>query len=599
MTPDRIVTALLVAGVVAGWVRLIRGGVTGQAWWRAATLLILQPVLAGLLYAVLFGGSVQDSAGTLVVATGGTARVVATGPDETLVALPEARGVVGAAPIPDLATALRRWPAVARLRIVGDGLAPRDRPAARTRTVAYSRPSPPAGIVDLVPPPPLSPGAEFAVALRVERIDRVALVDPAGRMVDTGVPDGNGWLTLHGVARDAGAVLFGLRVGDRDVAAVPVVTVATMPSRLLILAGAPGPEAKFLRRWASDAGLAPATRLMVGGGLALGDPEAGITAATLARTDVAILDDRSWGDLGGAARATVAAAVRGGMGLVVRLTGPVPRGWQVLGLPIVTRSRDVPLRLPPAAPTDAALAARRGPGSRDAPAGSAAPLGETPVLTRMDASLDAGVPLLRDANGTSFAAWRAVGRGRVAVSSVLDSFALVTSGNGDAHAQLWSRIASTVARGKAAAARAPQVDPLAFVDERTAICGTRDVTRVRAPNGLETPLIVDPAGGGCAGYWPQMSGWHYLVGRSPETSVALFVQPADALPSLRRMRNQSASAMLAGDRPTMSNTTNPAMPQPSWRWLVPFLAAAGVSWWLERSRLGRSRRMGREGRPPA
>ncbi|MCU6452466.1 carboxypeptidase regulatory-like domain-containing protein [Sphingomonas sp. A2-49] len=587
MTPERIVALLLGLAVLLGWLRLVRGGVLGQAPWRAAALLLLQPIVATLLYATLFGGSVQRGHPALVVATGGTGRLVTAAPDETLVALPEARGVAGATPVPDLATALRRWPAVSRLRIVGDGLPARDRPAARMRTVAYDPPSPPTGIIDIVPPKLLAPGDTFAVAMRVGGGGRVALVDPAGRPVDAGAPDRDGRLVLHGVARDAGTVLFGLRIGDADVAAVPVVTAAAAPARVLILAAAPGPEVKFLRRWASDAGLAPATRLAVGGGLTLGDPDSTITPATLARTDLAILDDRSWAGLGGAARAAIAAAVRGGMGLVVRLTGPVPRGWQVLGLP-VSGSRDAPLRLAPAAPTDAMLAARRGPGSRDAPVSSAAPLGETPVLTRIDAPLDAGIPLLRDARGTPFAAWRGVGRGRVAATTILDSFALATSGNGDAYAFLWSTIASTVGRGAAAGAAPPaRVDPLAFVGDRVTVCGVRDGARIVAPDGGVVALVRDPVAGDCAGYWPRAAGWHRIAGQG---GAAFYVQPAAALASLRRARDQAATVLLVSERAPVAAAPLPGEPQPGWRWLVPFLLAAGLTWWLERSRLGVSRR---------
>jgi Trk K+ transport system NAD-binding subunit len=40
------------------------------------------------------------------------------------------------------------------------------------------------------------------------------------------------------------------------------------PLALLIMAGAPGPEVKYLRRWATDAGFAVTTRMSAGGGIA-------------------------------------------------------------------------------------------------------------------------------------------------------------------------------------------------------------------------------------------------------------------------------------------------------------------------------------------
>jgi hypothetical protein len=59
---------------------------------------------------------------------------------------------------------------------------------------------------------------------------------------------------------------------------VPVRIEADAAPRLLILAGAPGPEVKYLRRWATDAGFAVNTQMSAGGGIQLGDPAIGSTA---------------------------------------------------------------------------------------------------------------------------------------------------------------------------------------------------------------------------------------------------------------------------------------------------------------------------------
>ncbi len=569
MSPERIVAGSLALAVAIAWLRLgiwqYRAPIRSAAW-RIVALAALQPVVAGSLYASLFAPQPQAATGTLVIATEGAPALVATRPGETLVALPEAHDVAGPVREPDLATALRRYPGTAAVRIVGTGLVARDRPAARQVTLRYDAPAVPHGLVGLAPPGPVAPGERFAVAARVD--GTATLLDPAGRIVDQGrAVDGS--ITLHGTARVAGEALFTLSLADGGTAAVPIVTTAATPTRALILAGAPGPEVKFLRRWASDAGIVPQTALAVGGGTMLGD-----VPSSYAGYDVVILDDRTWSAMGAGSRAALAQAVRGGMGLVVRLTDAVPRNWQVLGLATGGGSAVVPLRLAPAAPTDAALAARRGPGTRDAPATMAAPLGEVPELTRIATTI-AGVPLLRDARGTPFAAWRNVGRGRVAIVSLLDSFALVTSGNGDAHADLWSTLVSTVGRGTPSP---PIAAPQAWAGERTTLCGLGKDSVATAPDGATTLLVADPQAQGCAGYWPRTAGWHRVAGHP------VYVYPAEALPQLRAATRREATLALVGDRSAPVGILPETRHQPSWRWFLVLLAAAGLLWWLERRR---------------
>ncbi|GAA0670318.1 hypothetical protein FHT00_000592 [Sphingomonas insulae] len=575
MTPDRLVAMLLVIAVVAAWCRLWlwqRGAPVRSPSWRVAALAALQPVLAGALYLTLFAPSRQITADTLVIATEGAPRLIQTGTGETIVALPEAGAIPGAQREPDLATALRRHTAAAAIRIVGSGLVARDRPAAARMTVTYAAPSVPRGLVALTPPGPVAPGARFDVLARIEGGGSATLVDPAGRVVDTARPDADGNVVLHGVARVAGIALFGLRLTGGDTAAVPVVTVAAAPARAVILAGAPGPEVKFLRRWAADAGLTSQEQLAVGGGLALGE-----APTTFAGYDLAVLDDRSWTALGGGARAALVQAVRGGMGLIVRLTGPVPHNWQVAGLATGGGASIVPLRLAPAAPSQAALDARRGPGSRDAPASLAAPLDEVPELSRVATTIG-GIPLLRDARGTPFAAWRNVGRGRVAIVSLVDSFALVTSGNGDAYADLWSTLATTIGRAGSSGA-GPGSETLAWAGQRTIVCDipAAGATAV-APDGATTALLADPAARGCAGYWPRLPGWHRIAGG------LRYIHAAGALPQVRAAERRDATLALVGDRAASIAGARGDDHAPSWRWFLLFLAAVGLTWWLERRR---------------
>ncbi|MGO4780014.1 hypothetical protein AB4084_31535, partial [Lysobacter sp. 2RAB21] len=104
---------------------------------------------------------------------------------------------------------------------------------------------------------------------------------------------------------------------------VPVAIEARPAPKLLLLAGAPGPELKYLRRWAADAGLKPHTQISVGAGLQLGDAPLSLNAATLAGFDLLVLDERAWESLGETQRNAVIAAARGGLGVLLRVGGPL------------------------------------------------------------------------------------------------------------------------------------------------------------------------------------------------------------------------------------------------------------------------------------
>ena len=270
MTVAQSVAAILALAVVLGWVRLLlwqrRAPASLRAQgWRLTALLALQPIAGLLLYCTLFPpASAGKATGTLVIATAGAPRFVATGTGERLIALPEASGVVGAERLPDLGTAVRHYPDARALRIVGSGLEPRDRPATAGLAVRFEPARAPRGLIALQPPGPIAAGARFAVTAHAgELADGSAeLVDPASRIVDTQPIGPTGEIALSGTVRAAGTALFTLRLrnGSRalvEQALVPVWVPASPPARVLILAGAPGPEVKYLRRWATDAALAP------------------------------------------------------------------------------------------------------------------------------------------------------------------------------------------------------------------------------------------------------------------------------------------------------------------------------------------------------
>ena len=594
MTVTQTVAAILALAVVLGWVRLLlwqrRAPASSRArGWRLTALLALQPIAGLLLYCTLFPpASAGKATGTLVIATAGAPRFVTTGQDERLIALPEASGVVGAERLPDLGTALRRHPDTGALRIIGSGLEPRDRHASAGRALRFEPARAPSGLIALQPPGPIAAGARFAVTARAGGLTRgsAELVDPASRIVDMQPIGPTGEVALSGTVRAPGTALFTLRLRDGsralvEQASVPVWVPASPSARVLILAGAPGPEVKYLRRWATDAGLAPQVRVGVGGGASLADTPPALTAAALAKVDAVILDDRAWDGLGAGGRQALAAAVRGGMGLVVRITAPVPRGWQVLGLSAPGTADVAPVTLQADAPSDDALSARRGPGPRDAPASMAGARDTVPVLTRQAVTIAGGIPILRDIRGTVLAASRGSGRGKVALVSLQDSFALVTSGHGDLHAQHWSQLVSAVARRQAGPV--VQTETQAFAGQRTTICGAGSII-VTDPAGRAGRALVDPATG-CAGYWPDIAGWHRLSGPAARP---FYVYAAEALPGVRAMDRRDGTLRLVSSSGAGVGRVEKSR-GPSWPWFIGWLLVAGLLWWLERARIGRNR----------
>ena len=478
MSEPRWILIALLATLLLASARLCWQQWRGPARTRGVfvSLLLLQAAVTTLLYLTLVPPTQRVAGGQLTVLTAGADQVRwSAEPGETVVALPEAPNARDALRAPDLATALRQHPGSTSLRLIGDGLPARDRDVALPRNVRVAAPAAPQGWVALQPPAVTAPGAVFTVSARAQGDSdaRAELMDPAGLVIDRGTPDADGTVRLTGVARVTGQSTFRLRLLDGeqhvlDTLTVPVDTAAAPATRLLILAGAPGPEPKYLRRWATDAGLRVQAQANAGGGVSLGDAPIALTAATLAQTDVVLLDERSLAALSAGQRSTLQQAVRNGLGVLVRTGGPLGdgarqtlRSW---GLSITGGNQAAPLSLP--ADADAALLqARRGPQRPAADttayieeADTASHQAAMPVLERLTLQAAEATPLLHDDKGMAVGGYRALGRGRVALLPVTDSYRLVLAGRDDRHAELWSGVLASVARALPAA-DAPRIEP--------------------------------------------------------------------------------------------------------------------------------------------
>lgn len=586
--------------------------------WRLALLLAAQPLLAGLLYLALLPPPLRLQAGTMVVATEGAAPHSSAAAGDVHVALPEALPSAERERVPDLAGALRAHPDTRRLRVLGAGLDARDREAARGLAVEFQPPPLPRGVVGLWAPSQVAVGAGFQVHGRVHGVPgaSVELLDPGRQRIDRIAPDRDGGFALSAIARTPGLAGFGLRLRDArgqlvEEIEVPVAVVAQPQPKLLLLAGAPGPELKYLRRWAIDAGLSLHSQISVGAGLQLGDAPLALDAATLAGFDLVVLDERAWDGLGANQRAALTGALRGGLGLMLRITGPLsPRTraqLRELGFELGIGAGSTAMRLALPALDEDALRARLGPGTEQAPRPRDQPIAETPALSRRDLAL-AGPglrSLWRDAGGRPFAAWRGVGQGRIGLWTLGDSFRLSLAGRDDLHGQLWSEAFATLARPRAG--ERLRVEGAARQGERVVLCGLADGAQVLPPRGAALDLLIDPVRGAerCAGFWPEAAGWHAL--RQGGQSTAWYVRARDEAPGLRAAELREATLALAaapaspGAGSASTSTSASASPAqdrfggrfadglprgPAWPWFLAWLGCAAALWWLERSRLG-------------
>ncbi|PLK23295.1 hypothetical protein C0V72_10560 [Porphyrobacter sp. TH134] len=594
--PETLAALLTGAGALAAAVRfaLLRRG------WLTWALAGLSLVSGLLLWLTLFPPRLPIGGETLLVATAETPPGTRVGAGERLVALPEAPPLAGAERVPDLATALRRHDAVQRIRILGRGLPARDRDGAAGLPAAFTPMARPRGLIRLEPPADTPAGAAFALAGEASGLagGSAELLDPAGRRVDVRAIGDDGSFTLGGTARAPGLAQFTLRLRGRDKrivsdTPVPLRTLAEPAPLRALLIGAPSPEAKYLRRWAEDAGIVLQSRLDAGGGVDLGGDAVRLDPASLRAVDVVIIDDVSLAALGSAGRTGLAQGVASGLGLVVRMTAPATAAarstWRALGLVTEGGSDIVPVALAPLAPDADALTVLRGPGSPDAPADVNAVDDPAPDLGRWDIRTGADVvAAVTDADGGMIAGWQQRGQGRVAVWTVANSFALVLNGQADRYQQWWSDTLSAVARP--ASQFRPEVPALVRAGERMAICALAGPARVIAPDGAEAVLAIDPAAGSrsCAAYWPLVPGVHRVVAQAGprQQTFAMLVLPETALAAIRARETGEATSLWAAAQTAPASAaaaTTPERRGPAWPWLLGWLVVSAALWLGERA----------------
>jgi hypothetical protein len=366
-----------------------------------------------------------------------------------------------------------------------------------------------------------------------------------------------------------GRAQFRLRIRDAEQAVVedvevPLLTVASTPLRLRVLSGAPSPELKYLRRWALDAGVELQSELALRPGVRVLRSAVPLSADALRELDVVILDERAWQSLGAAGRDTLADALRAGLGVVIRITGALTerdrRDLQLLGFDVRDVELEQVVRL----------------------AGVETTLSRRPLHVE---SRD-GVPLLRDGRGEPLALWRAEGRGRIALWWLSDSYRLALDGSRAVHGTLWSNALATVSRARGK--REPQLlDADPRVHARQVICGldASADANVQASDGQRVPLLRESSG--CAAYWPESAGWHVLD--TGDGDWPFHVRAAGEAPGLHALELRDATSAMVTNRSQRPDAQPTGRaPGTPWPYLLGFLALLGATWWLERSRVGRT-----------
>jgi hypothetical protein len=447
----------------------------------------------------------------------------------------------------------------------------------------------------------------------------VALRDPGGARIAGATLADDGSFALEAMARAEGRPRLALEVLDaegvaRERLAVPLAVAPGAPLRVRLLAGAPGAELRALRRWAVDAGLALDARITMSRGVHLGGPPR-LDAEALAAADLVVLDERAWRALSAAERDALQAALRDGLGVLLRITGPLQEserealaalGLAVEAAPAGTPEASTGVRLPASLLAATAAADAR---SGDAPGDGAREPDAAPTFRRraLRAHAADATPLLADADGAPLGLWRGVGRGRLGLWWLDDSHRLQVHGREAAFATLWSDIAGTLARP--AAAPSVRTGEDRGVDRRRVLCGLAQGAGVHAPSGARMPLHVDAAG--CAAWWPAEPGWHRLgaeagdagddaveavdpdlAAGTPTPPTWLHVRADGEAAGLEATARRDDTLRLASaPRPAIDDTAAPraraasrapVAPGPALPWALGWLLLAAAGWALER-----------------
>jgi hypothetical protein len=537
--------------------------------WRVLSLLLLQTASAALLYFCLFPPPTFTRAERLVILTA-NADTKDILPSERVLALPEAPSHKNAEPVPDLATALRRYPGVTDLHIIGAGLGPRDMGAARNASITFSPSSWPSAISELWFSENVTIGTRWEVRGRVSMLEegKIELLNPGNTVVATSNIGETGDFIFKDTIRSSGFLRYRLRVMNADkkiieLLDVPIHSLQSPALRVLSLSGGPNAETKYLHRWAVDAGVKLDSQISLGGGLQIASSAKPMNAATFNDIDLLLLDERVWSTMSAGNKQAVINALRDGMGVLVRITGPLGANarneLRALGFSVNDANAVQGVRLHEASDDKTSVA-----------------LSKRPLQV---SSMDA-VSLLQDNANKPLALWRSEGSGRLGLWWLGDSYRLVLNGQASTHGQLWQEAISTLARARDVV-KPSRDNRHPRMHERTVFCDVAEKSYVKTPSGNIHYLIAENR---CAGYWPENAGWHALV--SGNLEIPFYVREKDEALGLKASAMFEDTKKLSSKKVPLRNTAESPVPGSHWPWFMAWLLVTTLLWALERSRIG-------------
>jgi hypothetical protein len=542
--------------------------------WRVLAIVFLQIGSALFLYLVLFPPPTFTSAERLVILTA-NANLSSKNISGRLLALPEAPDTSSAERVPDLATALRRYPGALNLQIIGDGLSARDQEAAHGLSVKFS-PSPlRRGLIELTLPEKFSSGAHWRVQGRINQMPnaRLELLDPGNTVVASTQTDTNGNFVLADTARTAGLAMYQLRILDEqkrvlETVKLPLNIVQGQALKVLSLSGGPNPELKYLRRWAIDVGVQLQSQINLSPGVQMSNASITINSASLREVDLLILDERIWATMNHNSKQAMTDALRGGMGLLLRITGPISANDrnELRTLGFVVSEADIVQAIHLDSNADKKL---------------------QPSLTRRPLRISSpdAVTWLRDDANNPLALWRAEGRGRIGLIWLTDSYKLVLTGDGISHAKIWRDAVSNLARSRSGMEIYLR-DRYSRINERVVLCNISAKTSVQETDSEVAYLIPDNTGTNknCAAYWPRRSGWHVVI--SDSQSLPFYVRDSNEAPGLKANAIREATQLMTAKYSPRASKDRIPVAGSSWPWFFAWLLITGLLWLLERSKLG-------------
>lgn len=532
----------------------------------------------------------------------------------------------GAITVPDVAYIRRRHPEIGSLRIVGDGLEPFDLPAVEGLKLAWdadgSRPSRPTITVANFPRL-LSLGDNLVVQGRIEGLAagekaRLVLQGPqenATEITVNGRADAPTPFEISGGSPAAeGQFVWQLKMNagsDTTLLAderIGVAVVRPMLPRVLVLESSPRLETSHLRRWFSEIGGALQSRTLVGRDRyrfaatnSSGAAFSVIDSELLNRFDLVIADPAAVLSLTTAEREAVRAAiVNDGLGLLL-LAGSEPLGADATDDAAFFLSWKTARAGDEAAPneTNARAARLRWPGLTT-------PLDHPVPVAPLVFEESAGeIPLVSDSQGAPVVTSFRRGRGKIALSLVLESWRWRLEEQAPTFARYWSYLLHHVAKPQtsetpqwriATAAHTPILpnQPLSLVYSAAgAPAGAAEITSAETGERTVLPLAQDPTEpqNWRATVWPRHAGWHRVTMPPEGAEMNFFVHEQHEWVSLASARRRvSTAAFVARAQRKLAELLPPAIasqrrvPTASPALLFAlFLLSAGYLW-VERRR---------------